>query len=484
MAARDEGEPGRVIGRYALYDEIAAGGMATVHFGRLLGPAGFSRTVAIKRLHPMFAKDPEFVSMFLDEARLAARVRHPNVVATLDIVPRKGELFVVMEYVLGESFARLCRVLRERGEVVPPSIAAGVMMSVLHGLHAAHEAKSEQGESLDIVHRDVSPQNILVGVDGVPRVVDFGVAKAVGRLQTTQEGQIKGKTSYMSPEQLRGRNVDRRADVYAASVVLWEALAGERLFTGDHTETIMAQVLEKVIPAPGTVAGGVSPELDAIVMRGLSRSADRRYSTAREMALALELTIAPATARAIGDWVVTIAGGPLDERSERVAEIERSSSVPALDSVRLRGAASEEGEPLPMRVPTEPPATAAGVVTQTSSARVPRFSWRLAFVGFAIASAAASIAILRVRPGQARAVASPVADSSTAGSQNPVSPVPLASAPGSVNPPTAAPAPSVTPTLKPRGRPLVRSRPAPVPNCDPPYTIDSTGIRVANPKCL
>jgi serine/threonine protein kinase len=207
----------RVVGRYALYGAIAAGGMATVHLGRLLGPVGFSRTVAIKRLHAQFASDPEFVSMFLDEARLAARIRHPNVVPTLDVVATGGELFLVMEYVPGESIARLARALREQKQTLPTRILSAVMAGVLHGLHAAHEAKDERGHPLGIVHRDMSPQNVLVGTDGVARVLDFGVAKAAGRMQTTREGQIKGKLSYMPPEQLRGANVANPTSMRRAS---------------------------------------------------------------------------------------------------------------------------------------------------------------------------------------------------------------------------------------------------------------------------
>src|SRR5450631_2428742 len=157
----------RIVGRYALYGTIAAGGMATVHFGRLLGPVGFSRTVAIKRLHPQYAKDPEFVSMFLDEARLAARIQHPNVCATLDVVATQGELFLVMEYLQGETLSRMIRAVRNRGELIDPRIGVGVIAQVLHGLHAAHEAKTERGEALNIVHRDISPQNVLVGRDGI-----------------------------------------------------------------------------------------------------------------------------------------------------------------------------------------------------------------------------------------------------------------------------------------------------------------------------
>src|ERR1700678_963304 len=159
--------PVRIVGRYALYGELASGGMATVHIGRLLGPVGFSRTVAIKKLHPQYAKEPQFVSMFMDEARLAARIRHPNVLGTLDVVVLDGELFLVMDYVEGESVQRLVHAAKPQGGRVPLPIAGAILVGALDGLHAAHEATSEQGEPLGLIHRDVSPQNILVGTDGI-----------------------------------------------------------------------------------------------------------------------------------------------------------------------------------------------------------------------------------------------------------------------------------------------------------------------------
>ena len=176
----------RIIDRYAIYDPIAAGGMAVVHFGRLLGQAGFSRTVAIKRLHPQFAADPEFVAMFLDEAHLAVRVQHPNVVSPLDVVVAGDELLVVMEYVSGETLSQLLRQTPEE-EGVAPAIIGSVIVDTLYGLHAAHEAVGEDGTPLNMVHRDVSPQNVIVGVDGTARVLDFGVAKAAMRSHATKE---------------------------------------------------------------------------------------------------------------------------------------------------------------------------------------------------------------------------------------------------------------------------------------------------------
>jgi serine/threonine-protein kinase len=338
-ASGETGNQVRVVGRYALYGGIASGGMATVHLGRLLGPVGFSRTVAIKRLHAQFAQDPEFVSMFLDEARLAARIRHPNVVPTLDVVATRGELFLVMEYVPGESLSRLARTARERRQRMPQRIVSAIISGVLHGLHAAHEAKSERGEPLGIVHRDVSPQNVLVGTDGVARVLDFGVAKAAGRTQQTREGQIKGKLSYMAPEQLRGAPVSRQSDIYAAGVVLWELLTGERLFAADNEGALLAKVLEgRVLPPSRYLPTSQPPNmnadflrtveaLDQVTLRALQTDPEKRFATAREMAIALERCVGPATHSDVGEWVEHVAGEVLHERAEIVAEIESSASV-------------------------------------------------------------------------------------------------------------------------------------------------------------
>jgi serine/threonine protein kinase len=316
----------RLVGRYALFDAIASGGMATVHFGRLLGPAGFSRTVAIKRLHESFASDPEFVAMFMDEARLAARVRHPNVVPTLDVVALDHELLLVMEYVAGESLAHLLKAARVSGKQAPIPVVVDILIQALSGLHAAHEAVDEAGQPLDIVHRDVSPQNILVGTDGVARVLDFGVAKAIGRSQETREGQVKGKLRYMAPEQIRGKDVTRAADIYAASIVLWEALTGHRLFEGENDIAVMYQVIEGRPEPPSGIRPEISRALDAIVVRGLSPRAGDRYATALEMASALEGVI-PALARStVAAWVQENAHDSLQRRKERLARVESTGS--------------------------------------------------------------------------------------------------------------------------------------------------------------
>ena len=315
------------LGRYALFGEIAQGGMATVHLARLLGEVGFARTVAIKRLHPHLAKDPEFVAMFLEEARLAARVQHPNVVSTLDVVSEEGELFLVMEYVPGESLSRLVRKAREQGKRVPPRHVIGLMAGALEGLHAAHEAKSERGVPLGMVHRDVSPQNIQCGVDGIARVLDFGIAKATNRVQETRTDQIKGKVAYMSPEQLAKGPIDRRADVYSACVVLWEALTGQRLFKADDIPALVYAIMNDDVKPPSSIVPDLPRSLDAIIMRGLDREAENRWSSARELAEAIEGVMAPAPARAIGQWVEETAGEALRWRLALVDRIEHETST-------------------------------------------------------------------------------------------------------------------------------------------------------------
>ena len=320
------GSPGArrapIDGRYLVHDEIASGGMATVHLGTIRGPFGFTSTVAIKRLHPPFARDPEFVAMFLDEARLASRVRHRNVVPVLDVFAEEGELSLVMEYVEGESLARLGRT----GEV-PVAIAVAITASVLHGLHAAHEARDEQGAPLELVHRDVSPHNVLVGSDGAVRLIDFGIAKAACRSSASRNGQLKGKIAYMAPEQIQRGGIDRRTDVYGAAVLLWELLAGERLFDGETEGIVLGRVLDDVVPPPGSLRAGLPAGLDAIVLRGVARAPARRFATAREMAEALEAVVRPAGPAEIAAWVQELAGGVLAERRARLSRLEAEVSA-------------------------------------------------------------------------------------------------------------------------------------------------------------
>jgi serine/threonine-protein kinase len=334
LAGHRPSGPELVLGRYSLHTEIASGGMASVYLGRLLGPVGFSRTVAIKRLHPQYGRDPEFVAMFLDEARFVTRVRHPNVVQTLDVVKTDSELFIVMEYVEGEPLSKLVRAARECGERMPARIVGGVMSAALVGLHAAHEARDERGAPLGIIHRDVSPQNLLVGSDGVVRVLDFGVAKALRRIQaTTRDGSVKGKLAYMAPEQLMGDTVTRTADIYAMGVVMWEALTGARRFDGDEKAIVASRALEVEVERPSARAPGIPPALDDVVLRALCKRPGDRFSTALEMAMALEKAMGPASVIEIGAWVNDVAKESLARRAAQVAAIEGAADIPSRRSL-------------------------------------------------------------------------------------------------------------------------------------------------------
>jgi serine/threonine protein kinase len=334
-------EPSRMIGRYALFDEVGRGGTATVHIGRLVGPVGFSRTVAIKRMHESVARDAGVAAMFLDEARLAGRIQHTNVVSTLDVLAMDGEAFLIMEYLHGESLASLLSALRGRHESVPVRTAVQIVRDALHGLHAAHEAKNEQGESLDLVHRDVSPHNILVGVDGIARVLDFGIAKAIGRIQDTHTGQLKGKLSYMAPEQILGHVLDRRVDIFAAGLVLWEALAGRRPFDSESSGHVMYRVLHEDLPS----LPGVPAAIAAAMAKATDRDPARRFASALEFARALEEASEPLAPSVIGDWVRLVGGAALARRHTRLQEIESTRIELSEVSLDRRGRSSRPPGP-------------------------------------------------------------------------------------------------------------------------------------------
>jgi serine/threonine-protein kinase len=483
--------------------------MATVHYGRLHGPAGFSRTVAIKRLHPMFARDPEFVEMFLAEARLAARIRHPNVAQTLDVIATEGEIFLVLEYILGESLSHLRRAMTDAGQVADPRVVASIIGNVLRGLHAAHEAKREDGEPLDIVHRDVSPQNVLVGADGVARVIDFGVAKAIGRTQTTREGQLKGKIAYMPPERLCGQLVTRQCDVYGAAVVAWELLTRERLFRGDDEGALVTSVLTQVVIPPSVVAPYVPSSFDRVIMRGLERDPTRRYATAKDMAHDIERCAGIASASEVGEWVESLAGPKL---AQRVAEIARIEGV-SPDVVRRsdRGGVSDFGpaqiEPRRSIVERREPSEVSRVAVTRASAQQPArttraVSWQLRkrlLVGGTIGGAVIACALAlprmfaRTAPASAASttrLAAAGPDSSGLHAASPHASLPEASS-SVVAEVTAAATQAVAessvaaPRLSPASARSATPRPRPPrANCDIPFTVDDRGYKHYKAGCF
>jgi|CZKU01.1.fsa_nt_gi serine/threonine-protein kinase len=492
------------IGQYEVHEAIASGGMASVHFGRFAGPGGFARSVAIKRMHAHLVSDPEFVAMFVDEARLAARVHHPNVVATLDVLAGSAELLIVMEYVHGEPLARLVsRVLERRGRI-PPAIACAIVCDLLAGLHAAHEATDERGESLGLVHRDVSPENVLVGLDGAARVLDFGVAKAIGRLQVTRDGQVKGKIAYMAPEQVRGTTVDRKTDVYAASVVLWELLAGRRLFEQAPDGKLVERILFGNIDAPSAVAPHVPELLNAIVLRGLARDPADRFATARDLARGIREAVRPASASEVTDWVEAHAAATLGARAETLAAIDRDREHGARDGSRDPDGAASAGahaDRLAVVLHTDLESTKTAPVLPD---RPHREAWtrRAATIVVVVAIGGAGVrvagygrgrsasALPDIQPAVATAtgaIAAPVVSTDAPSTSGPdraaESPVRAARLEGDVPPPLRS---TASPRPPPRKRAAAPSLPSPEapPDCSPPYTTDADGTRLYKLRCL
>lgn len=364
--------------RYLVYEAIAKGGMATVHLGLLQGAFGFSRLVAIKRLHANFTSDPRIVGMLIEEARLVSRIRHINVVPTLDVIQSSGEVFVVMEYVCGAPLARLLRDAAKRGSLIPVPTLVTILTGALRGLHAAHRATDLEGAPLGIVHRDVSPQNILVGVGGLARIIDFGVAHAFTNQDKTRDGEFKGKLSYAAPEQISGEAVTPRTDVFAAGIVLWEMLTGERLFKGDSDFDTYRNVLLQEIVDPRRLYEGDAKmraarsqaEIDAlgaIAMKALQRDPASRFASAQEMSLALAGAAKGAPLPEVGEWVKLCAADRIAREQSMVSMIERRAedrrgATPAPTVLPLLGSASLEGAPAPSRdaAPARSPDPAPG----------------------------------------------------------------------------------------------------------------------------
>ncbi len=513
----------RSIGRYALHGEIGSGGMATVYLGRLLGIGGFSRTVAIKRLRPAFAKDPAFAAMLLDEARLASRIRHPNVVSTLDVGYEGGELFIVLDYVHGEPLSRLIPASHPEG--VPADIAVAILAGTLRGLHAAHEARGRDGSSLGLVHRDVSPQNVLVGADGIARVLDFGVAKAAGRVHQTRGGEVKGKIAYMAREQLHGGPLDRRADVYSAAVVLWETLVGERLFSD-----LAADSGPRSFRPASHVVPSVPEDLDDIVACGLAEDREGRFTTAEAMAVALENAVKPASPERVAAWLGRVAGDRLRERAALVAEVEgaESRSTMPISPVAnaLRETPSRPTAELTHGPETAPMTPRPGEPSQRTllSATVDYDSERHVPSGGGAARSRPPVVTVEDPPAPTRggvplvmvAIVAAVVGAAivvvlfvtSRGSPSPTTSTPIAASPSSISTPAATvdPAPPAAtvarddPPEAPRSaeptahatRPA-RTSPKPHPaqlppppksTCDPPYRVDADGTQHPKPECF
>lgn len=316
-------QPGQTVGRYEFLVPVGQGGMAAVWLARLRGSRGFNKTVAVKTMLPTVSDEPQFEEMFLDEARIASRIRHPNVVEILDLGEQDEVLYLVMEWVDGEPLSSV-RWVAAKQQGIPIPIGVKIVAEACAGLHAAHELRDEFGESVGLVHRDISPQNILIGYDGVVKLVDFGVAKAAGRTaQNTTVGEVKGKPPYMSPEQALGMFVDRRTDVFALGIVLYQLTTGKHPLRGETDVVTLQNIIsDRPITPPSAVAKDLPWELEAVIMRALERDPERRYQTASAMGAALDdLFLGPlprVRTDDVGKFVQQLLG---DRGEERRAEL-------------------------------------------------------------------------------------------------------------------------------------------------------------------
>jgi serine/threonine-protein kinase len=333
------------LGRYTILFRFASGGMAEVFVARMRGAGGFEKPVAIKRMLPSLAEEPRFVDMFLDEARIAAMVTSPNVVPTFDVdTDEDGAPYIVMELVIGASLSQLQRGMTRKQIEIPIPVAVEVIAQAAQGLHDAHEATRPSGERLELVHRDVSPQNILVGVDGRARIMDFGIARALERVTQTSTGEVKGKLAYFSPEQASASALDGRSDVFALGIVAWELLVGKRLFQRDSPSQTLFAVLESEMPAPHTVRAEIPESVSKVVMHALERSVEKRCPSAAAFAQSLRACgLQLATPTEVGAWVGDAGGETLTQFRTRVASSFSGEPTKVVDA-KPRARAQEEIE--------------------------------------------------------------------------------------------------------------------------------------------
>jgi serine/threonine-protein kinase len=478
--------------------------MASVYLGWLSGDADFSRVVAIKRLHPQYALDEHFSARFRDEARLSARLCHPNIVQVFDVVERNRELLIIMEYVHGVSLANLVRDAQATGLQIPPSVVAGMMVPALQGLHAAHDATDDEGNPIGIVHRDFSPQNIMVSGEGHSKILDFGVARAKTHLHVTMAGKFSGKLGYCSPEQVGGGDMDRRTDVFAAGIVLWEMLTGERLFYAPgiaDAETI-GRIVTLPLRPPSSLNPHVPSRLDEIVLRALERRPEHRFASARELASELEGAIDMASPSAIAECVNRAC-------AKRMAKLAR-----ILTATRRRMAQAKLGLAGPVAFPTEPalspdslndPEQPAPADVDVRSMPSLKRRWTKVAVAAALGLVLSVLVYrnVRERPTRDLPAVAPVSAAIPVRHGPEVSPVP--ELPGSMAEPPSSPAPSA-PIARPAAvstkKPAAHAKKAPHatakppalhktsvegsqrPSCNPPTYLDADGIRVFKEGCL
>src|SRR6187402_3258804 len=356
----DDVSPGQVLGRYELLMPVARGGMASVWAARLKGSRGFQKLVAIKTMLPGLVDDLHFERMFLDEASLASQVRHPHVIEILDLGEVDRILYFVMEWVDGEPLNIIMKYAATRGGI-PLAIAVSITAQACRGLHAAHELRDENGTLVGLVHRDVSPQNVLLTYEGVVKVVDFGVAKATGRASNdTEAGQLKGKIAYMSPEQLRGERIDRRTDVFAMGILLYMMTTGTHPFRGDdQSQTIRRISDDEPVTPPSAIVPGYPAGLEAVVLQSLAKDASKRYPTANDMLIGLTRALPPSMRPSTDEEVAEFLRALLPDRLEK----RKNAIKAALEAADRREAGKSAPRLAEADTPDEAPTVLEGLVS-------------------------------------------------------------------------------------------------------------------------
>jgi eukaryotic-like serine/threonine-protein kinase len=357
----------RLDQRYELLAPVAQGGMAVVWVARVVGKLGLEKLYAVKAILPHLSGDPSFRTMFLDEAKIASRIRHPNVIALEDLGEDEGQLFMVLEWVHGDALSRLSTDVQARGTAVPPNIVLRILADACAGLHAAHELRDDQGHPLNVVHRDISPQNILITTSGVTKVIDFGIATALDRMaEKTKKGLLKGKLQYAAPEQVQMKRLDRRADVWALGVILYQYLAGKLPYDSERDMDVV-EALATERPAP-QLPPHVPPALASVVMTALRPRRDERFPTALEMQRALEGCLTtPTTTTDVATFLQEHMSARLEARRREIAEAVRVADERAGATYRPKLASIPEllpigdaaASPEPLEVPEQTAARTA-----------------------------------------------------------------------------------------------------------------------------
>jgi len=453
------------FGRYEVLFRIAAGGMAEVYAARMMGEGGFEKPVALKRMLPTLAEDERFVEMFLDEGKLAAHISSPHVVQTLDLGRAEDDsLYLVMELVVGVSLAALVRAVLRSKSKLSAAVAVEILSQAAAGLHDAHEARTMYGQPLEIVHRDISPQNILVDVSGRVRITDFGVARALERATHTQSGEVKGKIGYFAPEQVRGKNVDRRTDIFAMGICAWETIAGQRLFQGDNPAQTLDMVMSMPVPRLDALRPDVPSEVADAIAKALERDQNDRFQTAGEFAETLRYATRPAGAKGVAELVRSHGGESLMKLEEglrarsptsasRVRRAEQSTDAKVEPTSPSRASRASLPQPAPDPAPfvmapipielDEPrPAAPSNARWAMAGAGGVAAFLCLGTIGWGIVSYANSTTVVAT-PLERRTAPGPSALSAPAALSAPVAPTTVA--PTTVAPTTVAPT-TVAPT--------------------------------------